>query len=276
MEQLVQQLIAAGRLEDALEVLVKNNVDGAIQLKGQFATAKREQIRGTMTFSDWGIIQNRITYSALELVKSATNAIDLTAATSNASASNAPAANGTPKTVFISYNHGDKDTARRIHDYLKARNYRVILDVEQMEAGGSIVDFIKQSIKNSQYVVSIVSERSLQSGWVGKESVAASFASWLTDQSSVVVSLDNKFTDTGFYITALRSIKEKLTQKEAEIAEIRELDGDPTPVETEKKRLFDLQKNLGDILDRLRETLVVDVSGDQFEAGMAKVVARLR
>lgn len=62
----IQTLIASGRLEEALSELVKIQPD-AILLKGQYASAKRENGLGLLDGDDWRRTVARITHSALEM-----------------------------------------------------------------------------------------------------------------------------------------------------------------------------------------------------------------
>jgi TIR domain/Effector-associated domain 11 len=283
MESIVQQLIAAGRIEDALQTLMNHNVDGAIQLMSQYSALKRSNTLGTISFSDYTRESNRITANAIELMRLNSKSAAIRASGGAAAGSTQPTNNvpGTPSSTlkaFISYNHGDSEVVDRIQAYLAARSVEVTRDRDNMEAGERISDFIEDSIRESKFVISVVSERSLQSGWVGKESVAASFAIWLTNQCFIPVRLDNSVFDDAFMLTALRTINDKIKSKEAVAKELKELGGDDSVQQSEIKRLYDLKTNLANIIGRLRDTLVIDLSGDSaaFEAGMDKVLKRIQ
>jgi hypothetical protein len=283
INQTVQSLVANGDIKRAIQVLIDANVDGAILLSSRFNNAKKKYDMGEIAFADWGLEQNRITNSILELAKmgapSAPNAPVTVPSATTTSVPSTPAPTA-PKTlnVFISYNHGDREAVDKIQAFLVSRGVSVTRDRDNMEAGERISDFIKDGIKESKFVVSVVSERSLQSGWVGTESVAASFASWLTDQCFIPVGLDHKLFDDNFYIEALTTINQKIAQKEANATQVKELGGDSAVITKEIKRLYDLKTNLGNILDRLRESLVIDLSGDaaSFDNGMTKVLERIQ
>jgi hypothetical protein len=64
----IQNLIAAGRLKDALTELAKIHPD-AILLKGQYTSAERENNLGLLDGGDWRRVVARITQSALELTR---------------------------------------------------------------------------------------------------------------------------------------------------------------------------------------------------------------
>ena len=68
LQKKIQDLVGAGRLEEALNELVKVNSD-AILLKGQFASAKRENNMGILENSEWQRIVNRLNNAVLELAR---------------------------------------------------------------------------------------------------------------------------------------------------------------------------------------------------------------
>jgi hypothetical protein len=76
--------------------------------------------------------------------------------------------------VFISYNHGDSDVMLRVKDYLEKEQLKVIADVQNMQAAEDIQSFINQSMQDARFILTLVSEKSLRSGSVGRELAAAS------------------------------------------------------------------------------------------------------
>lgn len=276
MKEQIQQLIAEGRTEDALDLLVRTNGD-AILLQSRYNSGKRNYNMGLIDFSEWQRILSQVNYAALEMSNASRGTTDSRSTPANTTSSVTPSTRASSNhTVFISYNHGDKESAARVKDFLEKAGINVTIDQEKMQAGQSIVQFIQDSIKRNDFILSLISEKSLQSGWVGKESVAASFAGWLTEKQFIPVSLDHSFTDTSFFIQAVRTINEKMEQKNKEIEEIRSLGADPSPIQDEVKRLYDLRNNLGQILQTLRSVLTVDISETNFEPGMKKVLERIQ
>ena len=70
---------------------------------------------------------------------------------------------------FISYNHADKDFARRLHDTLQGRGIRCWLDEKQMLPGEDIYEGIDHGIRMWDKVLLCASENSLKSWWVDNE-----------------------------------------------------------------------------------------------------------
>lgn len=274
MKEQIQQLIAAGQTKDALQLLVQINGD-ALLLQAQYNNGEKQFNLGLIDFSEWQRIQARVNFAALEMSGKANVTPTVTPVqphTSNTGGST----HSTSRKVFISYNHGDKEVARQVCTFLESNGLDVILDQDDMAAGRSIMEFIQESIKNCHAVVSIVSSKSLQSGWVGQESVASMYAVWLADKKFIPVCLDTVAFDSKFQITALRSIQEKIQELDKDIAEIRGLGSDARDLEDDRKRLFDLQKEFSTILQRLKSVLMTPVNDGNFEPGMKKVLAAIQ
>ena len=78
------------------------------------------------------------------------------------------------KRIFISYRrNGGIDTARWLHDQLKARGYQVFIDMEGLRAG-AFNQALYHEIKNSDVFLIVLSKGSLdrcknKNDWVRKE-----------------------------------------------------------------------------------------------------------
>jgi hypothetical protein len=70
---------------------------------------------------------------------------------------------------FISYNHTDRDFARRLHDTLQGRGIRCWLDEKQLLPGQSIYDEIDRGIRLWDKFLLCCSEHSLTSWWCNDE-----------------------------------------------------------------------------------------------------------
>jgi len=274
MREQIQQFIAEGRTEDALALLVQSNSD-AVLLQARYNQAKKQQNMGMIDFGEWSRVQAQVNYAALEMA----GKVKDTSSSSSSTASNTTTSTSTAtkpgKKVFISYNHGDSDVAVQVRDFLEKEGIDVILDQDDMDAGGSIMHFIQESIKKADAMVSIISSKSLQSGWVGQESIASIYAVWLADKKFIPVRLDTVVFDSKFQITALTSIKNKIQELDSDIQTIRELGSDARDLEDDRKRLFDLQKNFSTILFTLKGVLMTEINEEKFSPGMKKVLGSI-
>lgn len=66
MREEIRQLIAEGRTEDALALLVKHNSD-AVLLQARYNQAKKQQKMGMIDFGEWSRVQSQVNYAALEM-----------------------------------------------------------------------------------------------------------------------------------------------------------------------------------------------------------------
>ena len=268
MREQIQQLISNGQTEEALALLASVNGD-AVLLQAQYNQGKKQYSMGLIDFSDWSRVQARINYAAIEMAGN-TKVNSTTQHSSNNGASR-----GTKK-VFISYNHEDSIVARQACTYLENAGLDVILDQDDMSAGRSIMEFIQDSIKKADVVVSIVSSKSLQSGWVGQESVASMYAVWLADKKFIPVKLDNVAFDIDFQIAATESLTQKIKDLKAKIGRLEELEGDARGPREDLARMTELKSNLGKIIQRFTSVLMLDISGQLFEPNMKKVLTSIQ
>jgi hypothetical protein len=281
MEDQIRDLLKKAKVKEALQLLVTLNPEAQVLLT-KFLDADKKHKLGILDYDDYSKKLAEVTYGALEYLPQTPSAPP-PPPPSHSSSSGATVTIPVPplpkvgKTkVFISYNHGDKEVARKVCTFLESNDLDVILDQDDMAAGRSILEFIQDSIKTCDVVLSIVSSKSLQSGWVGQESVASMYAVWLADKKFLPVSLDTVVFDSKFQITALRTINEKIQALDKDIAEIRSLGSDARDLEDDRKRLFDLQKEFSTIIQRLKSVLMIPIDGDNFDGGMKKVLAAIK
>ncbi len=269
----IQELISLGKTEEALELLEQLTTD-AVLLQSRYNGAKRQYSMGMIDFSEWSRTQAQINYAALEMMNSVKGGGGKKPESPTIKDPESPSGNnsGDNKKVFISYNHKDKTMADRVKTYLEQGGLQVTIDREKMEPGQSISDFIKANIRSNGYILSLVSENSLKSGWVGMESTASLFAEWIADKHFIPLALDDSWHRAGFYIETLKYINENVKAREKEAREAKKLGGRTTHIETQIERLLDLRANLSVILERLQNVLTVPINDDVFNDSMGDVL----
>ena len=279
MKEQIQQLIAAGQTKEALHLLVQITGD-ALLLQAQYNNGEKQFNLGLIDFGEWQRIQSRVNLAALEMASKpaapagSSSSSDSTSAGQSGSSSGQASANKTK--VFISYNHGDSEVARQVCTYLEKTGLDVIIDVDDMAAGRSIMEFIQDSIKKADAVVSIVSSKSLQSGWVGQESVASIYAVWLADKKFIPVKLDSVAFDIDFHISTTEGLALKIKELKTKIKKLESLDGDARASREDLARMTELKNNLGKIIQRFTSVLMLDISGNNFEPNMKKVLSAIQ
>jgi internalin A len=173
--------------------------------------------------------------------------------------------------VFISYNHKDKELANRIKDFLRKQEIDVTIDSEAMKSGEDIKTFIEKCVRENDVTLSLVSKNSLLSAWVAMESVLTFAGEKLANKKFIAVYEDDSFFDITFTDEALdvaedriKLISETIQNRLSKNRRIEDLQSDLS-------RYKELENNLPQIVGRLRNSLCIDISGNKFEAGMQKV-----
>ncbi|MDS4019359.1 MAG: toll/interleukin-1 receptor domain-containing protein [Candidatus Competibacter sp.] len=75
--------------------------------------------------------------------------------------------------VFISHSHHDKPFVRKLVEDLRGANLHVWLDEQDLAVGDSIIARVSDGLKDSDYLVAVLSRSSMQSKWVQAELNAA-------------------------------------------------------------------------------------------------------
>jgi hypothetical protein len=178
--------------------------------------------------------------------------------------------------VFISYNHQDSEIAEKIKGYLEAKGIQVTIDKEMLGASEDITKFIYRCIRDNDVIISIVSTRSLQSAWVGQESINSLVAENVDDKYFIACRIDDDYTRDKFLIGEIKKIKDLIQTKELEREELAALDVDTAYIDREISRFKDLKNNLPKILRKLTEAKTINLAGNEYEKGMENVVATIR
>jgi hypothetical protein len=177
------------------------------------------------------------------------------------------------KKVFISYNHEDREVADKLRAALEKRGMLVIIDSMVMSAGGSIQEFIENSIRDADVTLSIVSNRSLLSAWVALESVTAFYSEKLrSDKKFIACYIDDDFFKVDYRLKATKQIKAKIEEIDQLIPEYFAEKIDTNDLNSQKTMLYKLHNNLGDILQKLRDSLTLDIRESEFDKSLARIV----
>ena len=179
--------------------------------------------------------------------------------------------------VFLSYSSRDRDTALRLKRGLERLGVSVRLDTESMRVGQNIRAFILESIRGTSATLLVVSEASLVSDWVGIE-VSTSLVDgelW-GNRSFFACYVDDGFLHPEFRLRATDAIDTRIAGIDRLLPDYGQRKLDTNDLNSEKSRLYELRNELGVTLDRLRNSLTVDIRNEQFEPGLQRLVAMLR
>lgn len=72
MKTRVQKLVADGRTEEAIEVLIGVGLSDATLLRARWSNAKKQYNMGLIDFGEWNRVQNQVNYATLEMAPSDT------------------------------------------------------------------------------------------------------------------------------------------------------------------------------------------------------------
>ena len=175
--------------------------------------------------------------------------------------------------VFISYNHADKAIADEIRQLLCGENIEVIIDSENMYAGENIQKFIRRAIKESRITLSVVSSKSLLSGWVAIESVETFFLeNYSASKKFIACYLDPQFFELSFTSDSIELVNKKLTDINLLIDKQTEMGVDTRDLNDEKTRLIGLKNNLDQIIQRLRSCLCIDIGDGKLHTSFPEIL----
>lgn len=254
MVEYIRNLLKNGKINECIDILTKklsndNQLNFFLVVKNRYNSLLKDK----SLFSDknFEIELNKISVALFEIVCNMKN---------------------TNKKVFISYNHKDYEIVEKIVAVLKDNEIDIIIDKKDMTAGENINSFIENSINESDITLSIISNNSLLSSWVGIETINTFYSENFNNKQFIACYLDSDFFDNKYRLIATKSIDSKIKEIDDLILEYKELKIDTDDLNFEKTRLFRLRNSLGIILDRLRNSLCIDIKESVFEPNMQKIL----
>ncbi|MBX2843300.1 MAG: TIR domain-containing protein [Flammeovirgaceae bacterium] len=178
--------------------------------------------------------------------------------------------------VFISYNHKDKSIAKKIKLKLEANGIKVTIDSVAMNAGEDIKTFIENCVRNNDITLSLVSSNSLLSAWVAMESVLILTGEKIGDKKFIPCTIDNEFFSRDFVDDALDFVENEIEEIDKVIEKRRLKKRGIEDLQNDLSRFTQLKNKLPEIVQRLKESLTIDISGDQFKEGMEKIISSIQ
>lgn len=180
--------------------------------------------------------------------------------------------------VFISYNHGDLGTALKIRDLLVDSGIEVTIDQDSMRIGEEIKSFISDSIQNADAVLTLISNKSLKSGWVGAETFDTMFTEAQSGKRKLIgCVLDSDFYNYDYTINTIEDLDEEIESRKKVLVRQLQKDVSVTDISAEIDRLRKLRQNFPETMKRLRDFKCIDVSNDDIIGyNINKFVQQLR
>ncbi len=266
-------LLIEGEVGQAIKAMraALPNDNTILNLAGQWNRLQKD-ITNNLISKDYATLtQNQILNSLLDIAKKMPDAAPATSGASSVGAVANTPSGGKQRTVFLSYNHKDKAVAGQVKSYLEGHGIKVTIDSEAMAAGEDIADFINKCIRESDVTLSLVSTNSLLSAWVGMETMNTLVGEKIAGKKFISVVVEGAFYDRKFVDTAFTTIEERMAELKELIMARLEKDRGIEDLQSERTRNKNLLNDLPEIVANLRARLNVDISGENFDAGMSKV-----
>lgn len=180
--------------------------------------------------------------------------------------------------VFISYNHGDLNTALKIRDLIKNSGLEVTIDQDSMYDGQEIKNFISSSIQKANVVLTLISNKSLESGWVGVETFETMFAETQNGQRKLIgCVLDSDFYNYDYTMSTIEKLDAEIKKRKKVLIKQLNQGVSVTDISTEIDRLRNLRQNFPETIKRLRDFKCIDVSKEEIiEKNIEKFVNQLK
>jgi len=142
-----------------------------------------------------------------------------------------------------------------------------------MQASEDIQRFIQKCIRASRITISIVSNESLLSGWVGMETIYTFYFEKFSDKRKFIACyLDEDFFALDFTSNAVRRFDEQLNALKSLMDNHNTLGIDTRDLNENKTRLLFLRSHLDEIIQRLRNSLCVNIKGDHLKNNFPSVL----
>ncbi len=282
----IEQLILEGNLSGAISQLLKaTNENGQKDLynmtilqSARYNQNENGNILGILSHQDYQQTRNQITY-ALQSVLDKCNfdgvPNERSLQTTVTEKETAKSTSRLPK-IFISYSFKDHQVAFKIKQKLTDAGLEVIIDVDAMNTGESNAGFIKKCIQQSGITLSLVSPNSLMSAWVAMETIWSTYDETLRGRYFMPCTIDNSFFNYSFTDEALDALDVQTTEIKNTIKVRLQKGRGIEDLTEELTRINRLKNELPTIVGKLKNSFCVNISDDNFETGMGKVISDIR
>ena len=265
----IRTLIKANKVDKALELLKGlTNAKPALDIQVdklicEWKDVRRKEIIGSLNYEKGMECKAELSNAVLGVLTQLKNYI--------------PPAEVFDRRVFISYNHNDKEIANRLKEKLKAQQIDVIIDTEKMLAGQDIKEFIEESIRDSEATISVISNKSLLSSWVAMETINTFYhKKFLKEKKFIACYVEADFFRRSFTDEACERIdielNDILAAKKKRIDQAR----DTRDLDNEFTRYNELKNSMDEIVRHLRESLCIDISGNNLDQNFQKIADTIK
>ena len=180
--------------------------------------------------------------------------------------------------VFISYSHRDQDFVLKLKTALEASRVKIKIDTDAMQFGDDINEFINLSIPEADFTISVVSINSLKSPWVITEALETLMYEHVKGVKKFIpIYIDKSFLEDKIQREIIEIIDEKLDFLKDEIIKLLNLGVPTVLLENKRRMLLKFRNNIGEVLNKLNESLVADFSTEEkFNSNLPKLVQQIK
>lgn len=180
------------------------------------------------------------------------------------------------KKIFISYNWNDQEKVMDISKVLNNNKAEVIIDTESMKSGEKIKEFIKRSISESAVTLSIISINSLYSAWVAYETIFGSISHEMNNSVFIPAFIDKSFLDIKITDDILKYADKKIKELEDMVKARISRNESFIDLSVEHEKYCKFKNNIPTIISSFRQKNCIDLSGDNVEKGIAKILTDIQ
>lgn len=178
--------------------------------------------------------------------------------------------------VFISYSTEDEDEALKLKYGLEEKGIRTIMDSEHLGHEFEIKEYLEKFIKQTDYTLCLISEKSLLSGWVGFEIITVmNIGREIRKQKFIGCAIDDSWKYPLFEWVPkidkeINRLQDKLNKELQLYPNSEELLG------KDLSRMRQFRKNADKIFYQLRQFRTEDFSKENWDNGVKKILKTIK
>ncbi len=172
--------------------------------------------------------------------------------------------------VFVSYSTRDRDSCTQLRKGLEDQDLDVRVDEQDIEPGAELRERIRKLIDETRFTVCLVSRNSLRSVWVIWEVIQL-----LDDDRFIPARLDDAFLADDFTDRVQDELGERLERIGEQMRKRLDEGTSVADLSALYESLTRVRNDVSTVVQRLRDTHVVDVSPASFEQGFLELYQRI-
>jgi TIR domain. len=156
--------------------------------------------------------------------------------------------------VFITYSpevEEDEVAALRMRDYLGQRHLSVSSN-DDMPINTNIQQYVNEKLKESDYVIVVLSKRALVDSWESGEAALSIVLERASENKVIPVSLDNGVVDPDFFFESLDNLNEKIKKYQGYMKRAIDMGEDSRAFQADLNRLISAKSQLPQIIEKIK------------------------